>query len=279
MKLYPIEAGNFKLDGGAMFGVVPKTMWQKLNPPDENNMCTWAMRCLLIQDKNRLMLVDTGMGDFIDDIYKKRYHPFGEETLEKSLAKHGFSPTDITDVFLTHLHFDHCIGALKNDGNHQPTLRFPNATHWTSATQWQSAMQPNAREKASYLKEYLEAIQHAGKLKYVEKEELNMPNVEIEFMYGHTEAMMLLHIYKEKQTISYCADLIPSHHHIKLPYVMAYDIRPLDTLREKAIFLEKAVTNNHILFFEHDKEVECCTLKRTEKGIEFDRLMKLEEIN
>ena len=278
MNLFTIDTGYFKLDGGAMFGVVPKTMWQKLHPADENNMCDWAMRCLLIQDKNRLVLIDTGMGSFIDDTYKKRYQPFGEDTLEKSLAKHSFTPDDITDVFLTHLHFDHCIGALKDDGNGNPVLRFPNATHWSSAVQWKSAMNPNAREKASYLKPYLQAIQDSGKLKFVEKEELGVENMEIEFVFGHTESMMLCHIYKGKQTISYCADLIPSHHHIRLPYIMAYDIRPMDTLKEKTIFLEKAFENNHILFFEHDKNIECCTLKRTEKGIEFDKLMKLSEI-
>lgn len=278
MKLHVINTGNFKLDGGAMFGVVPKTMWQKLNPPDEQNMCSWAMRCLLVEDNNRLMLIDAGMGDFIDDTYKKRYQPFGEDTLEKSLAKHGFTPTDITDVFLTHLHFDHCIGALKNDGNSKPTLRFPNATHWSSYAQWESAMHPNMREKASYLKEYLMAIFNSGKLKFIENEELNMPNVEVEFVFGHTESMMLCHLYKDKQIISYCADLIPSHHHIKLPYIMAYDIRPINTLQEKNIFLEKAIENNHILFFEHDKDVECCTLKRTEKGIEFDKLLKLKDL-
>ena len=265
MKLYTIDTGYFKLDGGAMFGVVPKTMWQKLNPPDENNMCTWSMRCLLVEDENRLILIDTGMGDFIDDTYKKRYQPFGDATLETSLAKHGFSPTDITDVFLTHLHFDHCIGALKDDGNGKPT-------------QWKSAMNPNPREKASYVKEYLQAIADSKKLKFIENEDLGMKNIEIEFVFGHTESMMICHIYKEKQTISYIADLIPSHHHVRLPYIMAYDIRPMDTLQEKTIFLEKALENNHILFFEHDKDIECCTLKRTEKGIEVDRLMKLEEI-
>ena len=278
MKLYTIDTGYFKLDGGAMFGVVPKTMWQKLNPPDENNMCTWSMRCLLVEDENRLILIDTGMGDFIDDTYKKRYQPFGDATLETSLAKHGFSPTDITDVFLTHLHFDHCIGALKDNGNGKPTLRFPNATHWSSYTQWKSAMNPNPREKASYVKEYLQAIADSKKLKFIENEDLGMKNIEIEFVFGHTESMMICHIYKEKQTISYIADLIPSHHHVRLPYIMAYDIRPMDTLQEKTIFLEKALENNHILFFEHDKDIECCTLKRSEKGIEVDRLMKLEEI-
>lgn len=278
MKLYTIDTGYFKLDGGAMFGVVPKSIWQKLNPSDENNMCTWAMRCLLVEEKNRLILIDTGMGTFIDDTYRKRYQPFGNDTLESSLAKHHFAPTDITDVFFTHLHFDHCIGALKEDEKGQPTLRFPNATHWTSFTQWQSAMQPNAREKASYLKPYLNAIFNSGKLKFTENEELGLENFEIEYVNGHTESMMICHIYNHKQTITYCADLIPSHHHIRLPYIMAYDIRPLDSLKEKTILLEKALENNHILFFEHDKDIECCTLKRTEKGIEFDKLMKLEDI-
>lgn len=278
MKLYTINTGFFKLDGGAMFGVVPKTMWQKLNPPDENNMCTWAMRCLLIQENERLLLIDTGMGNFIDDTYKKRYQPFGNDTLETSLSKHGFSPTDITDIFFTHLHFDHCIGALKDNGNGQPTLRFPNATHWTSFAQWQSAMEPNAREKASYLKPYLKAISDSGKLKFTEKEDIGLENFEIEYVFGHTESMMICHIYNDQQTITYCADLIPSHHHIRLPYIMAYDIRPLDSLKEKTILLEKALENKHILFFEHDKDIECCTLKRTEKGIEFDKLLKLADI-
>ncbi|MCC6570645.1 MAG: MBL fold metallo-hydrolase [Chitinophagales bacterium] len=277
MKLYTIDTGYFKLDGGPMFGVVPKTMWQKLNPPDENNMCTWAMRCLLVEDQNRRMLIDTGMGDFIDDTYRKRYLPNGEDTLEKSLAKHGFSAEDITDVFLTHLHFDHCMGALKDDGMGQPTLRFPNATYWSSYAQWESAMHPNAREKASYRKEYLQAIADSGKLKYVEKEELGLDNVSIEYTFGHTESMMICHIYKGNQTISYCADLVPSHHHVRLAYIMAYDIRPMESLKEKTIFLEKALENNHILFFEHDKDVECATLKRTDKGIEVDRLMTLAE--
>lgn len=261
-----------------MFGVVPKTLWEKLNPPDAHNLCDWAMRCLLVEDNDRLMLIDTGMGDFIDETYRKRYQPHGEDSLERSLAKHGFSPDDITDVFLTHLHFDHCIGALKDDGSGNPALRFPKATHWSSYAQWKWAMYPNAREKASFLKEYLVAILNSGKLKFTENSELGMENIEIEQVYGHTEAMMLCHIYKKKQTISYCADLIPSHHHIKLPYIMAYDIRPLETLKEKTIFLEKAYENDHFLFFEHDKDVECCSLKRTEKGIEVDTLLKLEDL-
>lgn len=278
MKLYTIDTGYFKLDGGAMFGVVPKTMWQKLNPPDENNMCTWAMRCLLLQFDNRLMLIDTGMGDFIDATYRKRYQPFGEANLESSLSRYNFSPEDITDVFFTHLHFDHCIGALKDDGDGNPTLRFPNAIHWTHSIQWQSAMHPNDREKASYLIPYLQAIENSGKLHFADLESIGTDLIKTEVVNGHTESMMLCHIYLENKIITYCADLIPSHHHIKLPYIMAYDIRPLETLKEKTALLNNAFSENRILFFEHDKDVACCTLKNTEKGIEFDKTGTLEEL-
>ncbi len=278
MKLYTIDTGYFKLDGGAMFGVVPKTMWQKLNPPDENNMCTWAMRCLLLQFDNRLMLIDTGMGDFIDATYQKRYQPFGEDSLESSLSRYNFSPEDITDVFFTHLHFDHCMGALKDDGDGNPTLRFPNAIHWTHSIQWQSAMHPNEREKASYLKPYLQSIESSGKLHFADMEYIGTDLIKTEVVNGHTESMMLCHVYFENKIITYCADLIPSHHHIKLPYIMAYDLRPLETLKEKTALLNNAFSENRILFFEHDKDVACCTLINTEKGIEFDKTGTLEEL-
>ncbi|MCB9032756.1 MAG: MBL fold metallo-hydrolase [Chitinophagales bacterium] len=278
MQIFSIDTGYFKLDGGAMFGVVPKTMWQKLNPPDENNLCTWAMRCLLIQDKDKLILIDSGIGNNITPQYQQRYFTFGEDTLEKSLAKHGFSTEDITDVIYTHLHFDHCSGALNRSDDGTLSLKFPNATYWTNNEHWNWAMEPNPREQASFLKENLNFLLNSNQLKFVDNEEWSFTNIEYELMYGHTHAMMIFHIYKDDQTISYCADLIPSHHHIKLPYIMAYDVQPLETLKEKHIFLEKALENNHILVFEHDKDIEACTLKRTEKGIVFDKLISINEI-
>lgn len=278
MKLYTIDTGYFKLDGGAMFGIVPKSMWQKLNPPDENNMCTWALRCLLIKDKNRLLLIDAGIGDYLNETYRQRFYPHGEDTLETSLAKYGFKPEQITDVLLTHLHFDHCCGVLKRDENQQTQLRFPNATIWTSYQQWEWAMHPNAKEKASFLEEILMPIKNLGKLKFVENEEFQMENVELEFVNGHTESMIICHIYKGKHTITYCADLLPSHHHIRLPFVMAYDIKPLDSLKEKHFLLERAYENDHILFFEHDKDVEACTVKKSAKGIEFDKVIQISDL-
>jgi len=278
MKLYTIDTGYFKLDGGAMFGIVPRSMWQKLNPPDENNMCTWALRCLLIKDKNRLLLIDAGIGDYLNETYRQRFYPHGEDNLEKSLAKYGFKPEDITDILLTHLHFDHCCGVLKRDENQEAKLRFPNASIWSSSQQWEWAMNPNAKEKASFLEEILLPIKQSGKLKFVEDEDLQMENVELEFVTGHTESMIICHIYKDKYAITYCADLIASHHHIRLPFVMAYDIKPLDTLQEKSFLLERAYENDHILFFEHDKDVEACTVKKTARGIEFDKAIKIEDL-
>jgi glyoxylase-like metal-dependent hydrolase (beta-lactamase superfamily II) len=266
MKLYSIDTGFFKLDGGAMFGVVPKSMWQKLNPPDENNMCTWAMRCLLVEDKDRVVLIDTGLGNKQDEKFRGHFYPHGEATLESSLLKHGFTPDDVTDVILTHLHFDHCGGAVKKDAEGKYVLAFPNATYWSCSEHWQWAIKPNAREKASFLKENILPIMESGQLKFIDQEDLGMENIEVEYMHGHTESMMIVHVYKKRYTVSFVADLIPSHHHVRMPYVMAYDIRPLETLKEKAFFLEKAYENDHIIFFEHDKDVECATLNRNEKG-------------
>lgn len=278
MKLYTIDTGFFKLDGGAMFGVVPKTMWQKLNEPDSNNMCTWAMRCLLIEQGNRLVLIDTGMGNKQDDKFRSHYYPHGEDTLKKSLKKHGFHPTDITDVFLTHLHFDHCGDAVELDKNGRARLTFPNAIYWSSAKHWDWALDPNPREKASFLKENILPIAEAGQLKFIENETLGLDGFITYFVNGHTESMMVCDIDVNGQVVSYAADLIPSRHHIKMPYVMAYDIRPLDTLTEKAIYLERAYENNHILMFEHDKDVECGSLKRTEKGIVFDKPLRISDL-
>lgn len=278
MQLYTIDTGFFKLDGGAMFGVVPKSMWQKLNEPDKNNMCSWAMRCLLIEQGNRLVLIDTGMGYKQDDKFKSHYYPHGDATLKKSLKKHGFHPTDITDVFLTHLHFDHCGDAVELDKNGKPQLTFPNATYWSSSKHWDWALNPNPREKASFLKENLLPISESGQLKFIENESLGLEGFSTHFVNGHTESMMLCDIAYKGQVVSYAADLIPSSHHIKMPYVMAYDIRPLDTLEEKAVYLERAYENNHILMFEHDKDIECGTLRRTERGIIFDKPLKLSDL-
>jgi len=277
MKLYSIETGYFKLDGGAMFGVVPKSMWQKLNPPDENNLCTWSMRCLLIEDENRLILVDTGIGNKQDAKFFSHYYLHGDDTIEKSLSKYGFTKDDITDVILTHLHFDHCGGSIERVGD---TLvpAFKNATYWSNEKHWQWATEPNDREKASFLKENILPIQESGQLKFIATPEKNplltelgainfSENITIRFANGHTDEMMLPQIKYKNQTIVYMADLLPSIGHIPLPYVMAYDMFPLTTLMEKKIFLEEAVSKKYILFFEHDPIHECCTLQRTEKGI------------
>ncbi len=285
MKLYSINAGYFKLDGGAMFGVVPKSIWNKLNPADENNMCSWALRCLLIEDNDKLILVDTGMGDKQDTKFFSHYYMHGDDTLEKSLAAHGFSKDDITDVFLTHLHFDHCGGAMVKQGE---TLvpAFKNATYWSNERHWQWAVEPNGREKASFLKENILPIKESGKLKFIEvADSVNkiLPtavseNIFVKTVYGHTSAMMLPAIKYKGKTIVFMADLLPSVAHIPLPYVMGYDMFPLTTLNEKKQFFEEALANDYILFFEHDPVNECCTLQMTEKGVRVKDVFKLSEI-
>jgi glyoxylase-like metal-dependent hydrolase (beta-lactamase superfamily II) len=277
MKLYSIETGSFKLDGGAMFGVVPKSIWQKLNPPDENNLCSWSMRCLLIEDENRLILVDTGIGNKQDAKFFSHYYLHGDDTLEKSLSKYGFTKEDITDVILTHLHFDHCGGSIERV-NETLVPSFKNATYWSNEKHWQWATEPNDREKASFLKDNILPIQESGQLKFIATPEKNTLSTElgttrfsehisIRFANGHTDEMMLPQIKYKDYTIVYMADLLPSIGHIPLPYVMAYDMFPLITLKEKKVFLEEAVDKKYILFFEHDPIHECCTLQRTEKGI------------
>jgi glyoxylase-like metal-dependent hydrolase (beta-lactamase superfamily II) len=278
MKIYSIETGLFKLDGGAMFGVVPKTMWEKLNPPDENNMCTWASRCMLIEVGNRVVLIDTGLGDKQDEKFKSHFHPHGEDTLEKSLAKHGFAPEDITDVILTHLHFDHCGGAVKINEENKLVLTFPNATYWSSSEHWKWANDSNPREKASFLKENILPIYESGKLKFTDQEEIGIESIEVEYVYGHTEAMQIVHIYTDGPTVTFVSDLIASHHHVRLPFVMAYDVRPLDTMKEKSRILETAYENEHVLFFQHDPVVECCKLDRNERGIFVSETLKLTDI-
>ncbi len=280
MELYTINAGYFKLDGGAMFGVVPKSIWQKTNPADENNLCTWAMRCLLIKDGERLILVDNGIGEKQDEKFLKHYYLHGDDTLEKSLASHGFTRDDITDVFLTHLHFDHCGGSIERDADGNLSPAFKNATFWSSRAHWEWAVLPNAREKASFLKENILPIQESGRLKFVDNEDHVgfTDNIQIRFAYGHTDAMMLPQISYKGKTILYMADLLPSVGHIPLPYVMAYDMFPMKTLEEKKKFLEEAAKNEYILYLEHDPVNECCTLQETEKGIRVKDTFKLGDI-
>ncbi len=284
MKLYTIDTELFKLDGGAMFGVVPKTLWNKLNPADENNLCTWAMRLLLIEEGNQLILIDTGIGYKQDAKFLSHYYLHGDHTLEKSLATHGFSKAAITDVVLTHLHFDHCGGAIERKGE-QLLPAFPNARYWSNAQHWQWAIQPNEREKASFLKENILPIQQSGQLHMVDTPADGglvassiLPGLSFRFVYGHTDAMMLPQIQYGDKTIVYMADLLPSVAHIPLPYVMGYDMFPLTTLNEKKRFLQEALDNNYILFFEHDPQVECCSLQLTEKGIRAKEVFKLNEL-
>ncbi len=279
MHLYPINTGFFKLDGGAAFGVVPKTIWQKTNPADENNLCTWAMRCLLIDDGKRLILVDTGIGNKQDEKFLSHYYLHGDDTLDKSLHKLGFNSDDITDVFLTHLHFDHCGGAIIRKGK-KLIPAFKNAIYWSNQAHWDWATEPNEREKASFLKENILPIKESGQLKFIPTVQgFDFgDNIKIRFAYGHTDAMMLPQINYKGNTLVYMADLLPSVGHIPLPYVMAYDMFPLQTLKEKKQFLQEACDNNYILMLEHDAVNECCTLKMTDKGIRLDECFNLSDI-
>ncbi|MBP8765730.1 MAG: MBL fold metallo-hydrolase [Ferruginibacter sp.] len=267
MKLYSINTGYFKLDGGAMFGVVPKSIWHKINPADENNLCSWALRCLLIEDGKRLTLIDNGIGDKQDEKFFGHYYLHGNDTLDKSLAAHGFSKNDITDVILTHLHFDHCGGSIKRDGD-KLVPAFKNAVYWSNARHWKWATEPNDREKASFLKENILPIKDSGQLKFIEADGNSFPeNIIIRQVFGHTEAMMLPQISYKGKSILYMADLLPSAGHIPLPYIMGYDMFPLTTLNEKKSFLMEALQNEYILFFEHDPAIECCNLLMSDRGI------------
>lgn len=278
MNLYTINTGYFKLDGGAMYGVVPKSIWNKINPPDEANLCTWAMRCLLIEDAGRLILVDNGIGTKQEAKFFGHYHLHGNDTLDTSLAAHGFHRDDITDVILTHLHFDHCGGSVVREGD-KLLPAFRNATYWSNEEHWAWAVKPNDREKASFLKENILPIRESGQLKFIETpnvdwdaskplpEQTFAENVSVRFVEGHTAAMMLPQINYRGRTIVYMADLLPGAGHIPIPYVMAYDMFPLTTLHEKKSFLTEALENDYTLFFEHDPGIECCTLVQTEKGI------------
>jgi glyoxylase-like metal-dependent hydrolase (beta-lactamase superfamily II) len=278
MEIYSIETGNFKLDGGAMFGVVPKSMWNKQYPADENNLCSWAMRCLLIVDGDRKILIDNGIGDKQDPKFLSHFHLFGDDTLEGSLAKLGYQMEDISDMVLTHLHFDHTGGSIKwNEDKSKLIPTFKNAKYWVSQGQWDWAVHPNNREKASFLGENIFPIQESGQLHLLEKEEEIYPGIELKFFNGHTQGQIIPHINYKGKTLVYMADLLPSTVHIPIPWVMSYDTRPLLTLEEKKDFFKKAVEQDYTLFFEHDIYNECCSLKNTDKGVRLDQTFSLEE--
>ena len=268
MRLFTVNAGYFKLDGGAMHGVVPKSMWNKVNPSDDNNMCSWAMRCLLIEHGDYKILVDNGMGNKQDDKFFSYYHPHGEDTLEKSLAAHGFSMDDITDVFLTHLHFDHCGGSVIREGD-KLVPAFKKAQYWSNEKHWQSALNPNEREKASFLLENIKPLEDSGQLRFVEVADGEewIEDIRVRYCSGHTDFMMLPQIKYNDRTILYCADLVPSAAHVSMPWVMAYDMRPIDTLNEKRKLLNEAAANDWVLFFEHDPKIECASLQSTDRGV------------
>ena len=279
MKIYPIETGNFKLDGGAMFGVVPKSIWQKTNPADNKNMIEMSMRCMLIEDGNRLVLIDTGLGAKQTDKFFSYYFLFGDFTLDTSLAKYGFHRDDITDVFLTHLHFDHCGGAI--EWNKQKTRlqpAFKNAKFWSNDNHWKWATEPNQREKASFLKENINPIKESGQLNFIHRNAIDQIGFDVLFMDGHTEKQMLPKIQYKNKTIVFMADLLPTVGHIPLPYVMGYDTRPLLTLKEKAAFLSEAADKEYYLFLEHDAYNEVCTVKHTEKGVRLKESYKFTDI-
>lgn len=284
MKLYPIEAGNFKLDGGSMFGVVPKSLWSRTNPPDNNNMIDIAARCLLIENGNRLTLIDTGMGNKQSDKFFGYYYQWGDYSLDSSLKKAGFHRDDITDVFLTHLHFDHCGGGINwNNGRTGYEPNFKNAIFWSNQRHWDWATKPNRRERASFLRENIFPMKESGQLKFIKEpesdfSETNELDFGILFVDGHTEKQMIPHIQFKGRTLIFMADLLPTAGHIPLPFIMGYDTRPLLTLPEKEKFLNVAATNNYYLFLEHDAHNIIITVKHTEKGVRLNKCFTFDEL-
>ena len=279
MKIYPIPTGNFKLDGGAMFGVVPKSLWQRTNPADSNNMCSWALRCMLIEKGDRLMLIDNGMGEKQSEKFFGYYFLHGDDSLENSLRINGFHPDDITDVFLTHLHFDHCGGGIKwnkDRTGYEPT--FKNANYWSNRRHWKWATEPNDREKASFLKENILPMQEFGQLKFVDDEAEQFDWFEIFYADGHTDAQMIPILDYQGKKLAFTADLLPSAGHIPLPYVMGYDTRPLLTLEDRKRFYKRAIDENLFLFLEHDAQNEIITLKDTEKGARLGESLRFYDV-
>tara|TARA_B100000925_G_scaffold277672_1_gene245826 strand:+ start:21 stop:872 length:852 start_codon:yes stop_codon:yes gene_type:complete len=278
MNLHVIDTGHFKLDGGAMFGVVPKALWNRHQPADENNRCTWAMRCLLIEAHGRVILIDTGMGNKQDDKFRSHFEPHGEGDLLASIARAGYTREEITDVVLTHLHFDHCGGAVQKRPNGDLELTFPNAIHWSEENHWKWATDPNPRERASFLKENILPIKESGMLKFVNDDTEIIPELWFAIADGHTHGMLIPHLEIGEETLVFMADLLPSPTHIPLAWVMGYDIDPLQTIREKEAFLAEATENNFILFYEHDPVIECSRVVQTEKGFRASDTMSLADI-
>lgn len=276
MKLHSLETGNLMLDGGAMFGVVPKSIWNKQYPADENNLCNLSMRVMLIKDAGRTIIIDCGMGDKMDASLQKYYFRNGDDTLHSSLAKLGVAPEEVTDVVLTHLHFDHCGGAVtETDG--ELALMFPNAEHWVGATQWQAAEHPNARERASFFAENFLPIQKAGKLRLVDGDLQLTDNVRLRQFDGHTEGQIIVEILYLGRKIVYVADFIPTSAHIPVAYVCGYDVSPLITMRETAEYLAEALEGGYTFFFEHDIYTECCTLVPGKRNAVIGRRLSLDE--
>ncbi len=277
MNLYKIETGNLKLDGGAMFGVVPKVIWQKLYPADENNLCNWAMRCLLVETETHKVLIDTGMGNKQSDKFYSHYYPNGNATLESSLKENGFTPEDITDVILTHLHFDHVGGAVKYNDKNELVPAFPNATYHVAKSHWELANNSNRREKASFLVENYSELSECNQLNLIEKEEEILPGIEVKIFDGHTVGQAIPYVKYNDTEIIFGADLFPSTAHIPMPYIMSYDTQPLVTLKDKQRFYDDAVKNDYTIFFEHDLYNECCNLQETERGVKVKNTYTLEE--
>lgn len=282
MNVSTLDTGLFKLDGGAMFGVVPKALWSKQYPADDNNMCTWAMRCLLIEDAGRLVLIDNGIGDKQDDKFRGHFYLHGDATLESSLRRHGATAADITDVFLTHLHFDHCGGSVTRTAAGKLELAFPNATYWSNQSHWDWATQPNAREKASFLAENILPIQESGHLRFIDPAQGVPPELpmlrDIVFADGHTEKMMVPVLDYKGRKLAFMADLLPSTAHLPMPWVMSYDVRPLQTLVEKEAVLRRAAEEQWVLVLEHDAHTEACTVQLTERGVRLADTLRLSDL-